>query len=274
MLKYLISFIFITSLSCLGKGIASPLLEQMKSADNTKNVSVNYNLYAGGIKGVAVNINILWSNNHYQLTTTTKTEGVIGFLYPVVATYFTKGIVKDNQAYPEKYVATSISRGSEKVKELKYDKQGRVIERVNIKKGKEISREVDDDMGKGSSLDYQSVLAMMLKRIDDGLDCNQTYTAFDGKRRYTMIFEDLGIDSLEKTRYSDFEGKAKECSLLVEPFNGDYPDNSWFWYRSGKDTKQKPMKFWTAKISGLTVPVRIEIDSLGFGTIIAHMQKS
>ena len=257
MLKYLF-FVFIFTFSAY--------------ANDARQVLIDYDLYAGGINGVSAKLNIKWQNNEYEFKTTTETKGFIGFLYPVTATYFTKGSVKNCSAFPQTYIATSISRSKKKVKELKYDEDGRVISRINLKKGKKTNRKVNDDMGRGNSLDYQSVLAMMLSRIDKGLDCNQSYIAFDGKRRYNMIFKDLSVSKIEKSRYSTFSGNARKCSLNIEPFNNDYPTNNWFWHRSGKHGKQMPIKFWTSKINNITVPVKIKIDSLGFGAIIAHMK--
>lgn len=240
-------------------------------AETVKNTAVDYDLYAGGIRGVSANLELIWRGAEYEVKTTTETRGFIGFLYPLTAVHLTKGIVKAERAFPQSYVATSVSRSKKTVKELAYDEQGRVIEQTNLRRGEETSKDIADDKGYGESLDYQSVVAMMLSRLDQGLDCNQSYVSFDGKRRYYMIFEDHGFGRIEKSRYSNFSGVVRECTLKVEPFNNDYPSNSWFWHRSGKG-RQLPIRFWTAKMGGLTVPVRIEIDSLGFGTIIAHIQ--
>lgn len=253
--------------------LASAVLFFVQAAQADEAGKIAYNFYAGGLKGVYATLSMAEKGEAYEVETITQTQGFIGFIYPVKAVYSTEGKIVKDSLTPQSFITTSISRGKETRKELVYDEQGKVISKINVKKGVTSENEIVDEGGAGESLDYQSAVMMILRHLTDGGKCDNTFTVFDGKRRFSMVFTDKGLSEVPASDYSIFSGKARECLLTVEPKGGDYPTNSWFWHRSGKQGRQMPIKFWATRLKtgGPVMPVRIEIDSQGFGAIVAHL---
>ncbi|MCP4395494.1 MAG: DUF3108 domain-containing protein [Alphaproteobacteria bacterium] len=235
-----------------------------------------YEVYAGGLHGVSAEMRIEYDDDSYKITTWGKTRGFIGFVYPIKASFTTTGLIKNGELIPQRFEEKTKRKKKEKSKTIIYDEAGNAIEKIKIKHGnKNVTKVETDKMVKGS-LDYQSVLLKSMIHLKETNSCDQSITLFDGDRNYKVkIYPDINKrnNSIEKTRYSNYSGKATKCSLLIEPIGDDYPKNNWFWKRNGKVGKQMPIDFWLADIKKYALPMmaKSKIDSKGYGSIIVHV---
>ncbi len=231
-----------------------------------------FNLYAGGLHGVTGSINITEDNGSYDIKTSTTTHGLIGFLYPATIIYSSNGKLNNGDFIPKLYSTETIVRKSTKEKKVLYDANGIATTKINIKKGITSETDLKDDPKAKDAIDFQTVFAKLLWSYGKNNNCNTQMNVFDGKRRFVVKFTDKGDEKIPANNYSNFSGNARLCEMDITPEDG-YPDNSWFWYRNGEKGKQSPVKYWLTKIGDKKIPalVRMEIDSNGFGAIIAHL---
>ncbi len=261
-MKYIFTAICLFVLS--GSAVCAKQLETFE---------LNYEVYAGGLHGVSTSLEIAKNSlTAYHIKTTVKTRGIISLIYPLKATYVSFGKIKKNELLPEKYESVSKVRSKTKIKTLEYNDKGVIIEKVINKNGKINRTEIIDTKLAEGAIDFLAVWQEMMLKVENGKGCSQEIPVFDGKRRFNLNFKDKGESEILKSKYSFFKGIASECMLDVEPI-GERPRNSWFWHRSGKYEKQNPIRIFMASVEENTppIPVRIEIDSNGFGSIIAHL---
>lgn len=235
----------------------------------------NYEVYAGGLHGISASLEIKQNSADYHIKTTVKTRGIISWIYPLKATYISFGKINKNELLPEKYESVSKVRSKTKIKTLEYDDKGIITAKIINKNGKINRTEITDRKLAEGAVDFLAVWQEMMLKVKDGKGCSQEVPVFDGKRRFNLNFKSKGESEIAKSKYSFFKGTASECLLDVEP-TGDRPKNSWFWHRSGKHEKQNPIRIFMASVEKNTppIPVRIEIDSNGFGSIIAHLSSA
>lgn len=78
--------------------------------------------------------------------------------------------------------------------------------------------------------------------------CNTTLPVFDGKARYDLRFENLGVDEVRTRAY---RGDAIRCQAYLEPISGYDPGD-----RPTEDEIASPVNIWFVEMGGLYMPVR------------------
>ena len=115
------------------------------------------------------------------------------------------------------------------------------------------------------------ILSLMLGPIGaDGDEkvCSGRLPVFDGKARYDLRFENLGLDDVRTRAY---RGEAVRCHAHLEPISGYDPGD-----RPTEEEIARPVNIWLVEMDGVHVPVRfrastqignisIEAWRIGFG---------
>jgi hypothetical protein len=95
--------------------------------------------------------------------------------------------------------------------------------------------------------------------------CAQRVPVFDGRRRYDLLFSDLGARELTPSDYSLYAGPAQLCRIRQERIGG---------FEVNADDKDRADEgtVWIAAVlpDTLPIPVRIEFQS-SWGRSILHL---
>lgn len=94
------------------------------------------------------------------------------------------------------------------------------------------------------------ILNLMSGPISAGADeaCSGRLPIFDGKARYDLRFENVGMDEVRTRAY---RGDAIRCQAYVEPISGYDPGD-----RPTEEETARPVNIWLVEMDGLYVPVR------------------
>jgi hypothetical protein len=130
----------------------------------------------------------------------------------------------------------------------------------------EIYFPLTDEMLAGVTAPFTAMLDM-LDRLEAGQPCEGTFEIYDGWRRASLSFADLGTTILEADRPFGYSGEAQICGIISKPVGGHR--------RVSRFRKQNPefedIKAYIAAPSGSRLmPVRIEID-LPIGSLIVRL---
>lgn len=235
-----------------------------------------YSIYAGGFAAVDGSFKMDLAPKAYDIGLTLKTRGFIGELFPWSGDYSTAGhAASGNPPMPTKTMAKSIWRKNLKTTEIEYGPDGKVLKATFLEKDKTATvRDFAPDLADGT-IDMLSAMMMIVQSVEKNGACKGNLPVFDGKRRFNIILQDGGKDTIAPSKYSIFSGEAVKCTVKVEPVAGFKKKDmkrGWMAVQNHTEERQKPPTLWMARTTpdGPLLLVRMEIASV-YGSVVAHL---
>ena len=243
--------------------------------DQEHKLALRYDVYAGGFKALNASLVMDLDKKAYDMKLKAATQGFIGALFPWEASYNTSGHAEKGLLIPTVYTERSTWRGSEKVTEMDYGPDGKVLKSTTQDGDRTIVDRDINEVLSANTLDLLTGTLVMLQSAKNTNKCTGKFPVFDGKRRFNIALKDDGTEILAPSSYSKFEGEAMRCTLTVEPVAGFQPkDAKRGWMAVQNHTEEHHMlpTIWLARMkdSGQVVPVRMEIAS-AYGSVVAHL---
>ena len=204
----------------------------------------------------------------YAVKSNICTKGVFDTIYPFSAKYATSGKFNNGKMVTENYSYESQSRFNNRTKKVIY-RDGIPLKSISTKNGREKVKpiKIKDDVD--NTTDLQSVMAAMAEQYTKTQSCKATKKVFDGKRRYNVIFEDLGQEELEKNEKSPYFGKAVKCSMYIDRLKEQGNDMLW------RMTSDSPVYFWIMNDEKTNVPfiARVKVEDTPLGKLTVYTTK-
>jgi hypothetical protein len=101
-----------------------------------------------------------------------------------------------------------------------------------------------------------------LNRIEAGGDCASRYRVYDGVRRFDIVLEDAGTETVEKDRDWTWGGEALVCRLKFERVGGFPVDDE----RRAEESEYERL-LYVARTEDGAMPVRLRVQwPLGYAT--------
>ena len=243
--------------------------------DGEHKLALKYDVYAGGFKALNASLVMDLDKKAYDMKLKAETEGFIGSLFPWKASYNTSGHAEKGLLIPTVYTERSAWRDNEKITEMDYGPNGKVLKSTTQDGDKTtVDRDIDEVLS-ANTLDLLTGTLVMLQSAKNTNKCTGKFPVFDGKRRFNITLKDDGTEVLAPSSYSKFEGTAMRCTLTVEPVAGFQPKDQkrgWMAVQNHTEARNKLPTIWLARMkdSGQVVPVRMEIAS-AYGSVVAHL---
>ncbi len=243
--------------------------------DAPEKLGLNYDIYAGGFKALHATLEMDMDPKAYDLSLEAETQGFIGNLFPWEASYTTSGHTEEGKPIPSLHTARSAWRSKSSLTEMTYDPDGNLLKTTTQNGNKTtVNRDIKKDMAQ-DAVDMLTGTLLIMQNADNSEKCEGSFPVFDGKRRFNITLQDAGTDTIAKSKYSKFSGKALRCTLKVEPvagFKEKDKKRGWLAVQSHTEERKKPPTIWFARIEkdGPVVPVRMEIAS-AYGAVVAHL---
>lgn len=208
---------------------------------NALSVKHSFNAFIGPFNASVADFEYQLTDNRYAVYSNIKTHGLFNTLYPFEALYSTTGFLKKDKMQTDTYKYQSKSRFSKRTKDVIYSSKGIPLQIISTKNGKEKIKKVNTTENVNDTTDLQTVVAAIANQYNKTQNCNAKMHIFDGKRRFDVIFEDLGKDTIEKDENSPFYGEATKCSMYIDKLKEDGDDMLW------QLTSDSPIYFWIMK---------------------------
>ena len=112
-----------------------------------------------------------------------------------------------------------------------------------------------------------TVMLDMLDRLEAGQPCEGTFEIYDGWRRASLSFADLGTTTLTADRPFGYSGEAQICGIISEPVGGHRRKSR---FRNNEPEFDDIKAYIAAPFDARLMPVRIEID-LPIGSLIVRL---
>lgn len=210
------------------------------------------------------------SGGNYSVKSNIYTNGLFDTLYPFKAHYATTGLVKKHSMQTQTYSYQSQSRFSKRTKNVIYDNKGIPQKIVSTKNGKEKIKSIKNYSNIDDTTDLQTVVAKIAKQYTEQHHCNATMKVFDGKRRFNVIFKDLGQENIEQNQNSPYYGKAVKCSMYIDRLKEEGDDMLW------KMTSDSPVYFWIMQDEKTQAPfiAKVYVEDTPLGEMIVYTTKT
>lgn len=205
-------------------------------------VQASYMARGAGMHLMDAEMVLARNNAEFQMTTRTKTRGLLSVLLDAKTTFISNGKIIDNQ-----FIDT--------------------ISLMNSLSGKKTKNRVVDLKNKSGFIDYQTaVLQMMFLPFPT----DKSFKVYDGKRELLISFLYQGERKLLPNDYSDFGGVADYYLVTIEILAGR--KKGWFFNRMD-DKTAPPLKVYFASVPATAgkVLVRGDFDTSLFGTISVYL---
>lgn len=204
----------------------------------------------------------------YFVNSQVSTNGFFNTVYPFKALYSTSGIIKNNQMITSDYNYTSQSRFNSRGKQVFYSSQGIPLYQISSKNGKAKKKEFAPSPTPADTFDLQTVLAKLARQYNQLGFCDSHLAVYDGKRRFDVVFKDLGTDTLLPNEHSFYSGSAAKCSMYITKLLSEDDDSLW------EFSANKPVYFWIARDSKSNYPfiARVLIEDTPLGELNAYTE--
>jgi hypothetical protein len=238
-------------------------------------LGLKYDVYAGGFKALNAELTMDLDPKAYDLALKAQTQGMIGSIFPWEATYATSGHAENGTPLPSLHTSRSNWKKSEKVTEMQYGPQGKLLKAVTREDNQtNVKKDFEPDLTR-DAVDMLTGALQMMQNTGMTDQCAGSFPVFDGKRRFDIELTDDGKDTLSKSKYSAFRGEALRCIIRVKPvagFKKKDKNRGWLAVQNHTEERNKPPTIWFAKLeeNGPMVPVRMEIAS-SYGSVVAHL---
>ena len=241
-------------------------------AQETSVKTYTYQVYAGGIH--VVEAKLRFDNaSKYDVNLEAKTIGWLGKLVPWEGSFKTSGMQKDGVYMPLEHESQSTWKEEVKTKTFTYD-DGDVVSLVIQEDGKKPQTpEIEKDLVE-NTVDVLSATLNVMRALPEKEICQGEADIFDGSRRFTMTFRDKGEAELTSSRYNIYDGKARYCSVEIEPKGGKWHDKPRGWLSIQEQGREKGTlpSLWMGHVDGFeySVPVKIQVKT-DYGTLMMHL---
>ncbi len=233
-----------------------------------------YDVYASGFKAVTAKVIMNTQKDRYDVSLSAATQGVLGKMAPWQGSFETSGWILKDRLQPETHISTAIWKGDEEIKEYSYTKSGAFQKLITRESGKKPVTDIPDKKLTDRTIDTLTATFDVFENVAAGKPCEGSADVFDGKRRFTQIFNPLPDETLKRSKYNIYEGKAARCTLEVIPGEGEWHERPRGWLsiqEQGRDRGTMPT-VWAASLSKgePAMPVKIMVKT-AYGTLFMHL---
>ncbi len=231
---------------------------------------LDYKVYFGGFAVVALEFDFERTAEDYRIVTKLRTIGMIDKLFPWTMRSYTRGRTAGTELGPEATGQTSAWRGRERIIDVRYDDDRPIVARVVPTPDQDEREPVSDEDVRGT-VDLASAVLSLSLAAQAGRGCGDSLPVFDGRRRYDLIVERIGIEQIHRFGKSGTGYRALKCRVTMVRRAGFMKITN----RDESDSDRHSGLVWLAPVeAGMPpVPVRIEVDSR-WGLMIAHLTRA
>ncbi len=228
---------------------------------------LEYKVYFGGFAAVALEIDLARTAEEYRILTKVRTLGLIDKFFPWTMRAYSRGRLAGREPRPEAAGQTSAWSGRERIMDVRYADGRPIVARVVPTPDQDEREPVSDEDVRGT-VDLASAILSLSLGAEAGRGCTGRVPVFDGRRRYDLIAERIGVERIRRFGRAGYEPNALKCRVTVERISGFKKHSD----HDESDTHRRSGTVWFAPSgAGLPhAPMRIEVDT-PWGMVIAHL---
>lgn len=241
-------------------------------------VRATYDIYFGGLHMAEAEASLTLNATDYSLDLVSRLRGITSVFSGWRLAANSEGSIGPNGVSPLSHMMAQSRGGDTDTVRMRFD-QGQLVDHTNIPE-RDDPEQGDEDHIPSADLqdvvDPVSAMIVALHAVDSTDWCQGRAPVFDGRRRFDIVFNHIGLETLETSRYTSYSGPATRCRVHLELVSGAFKseDSDSFW-RRGADPSDRQMDVWFGRpmAGGPIVPVRMQGDTR-FGRFLVHLRNA
>jgi hypothetical protein len=250
-----------TSRRCLFVALAAvAVLSSPGEATAGVAVTTEYDVRYGPVTILSLRATTELADRRYRADAEMRTTGLAALLFPWQASATSEGQREADNLRPMAHRSSGEFRGQRRTVQISYGAGGSVVTAVQP------PADADDRDPVPESLQQHTVDPLTATLSAIASPCNGSVRVFDGRRRYDILFTDLGDTVVPRSRRSAYSGRARHCQGTIKPLAG-------FW-RSEPQHDERPtqLEYWIASPDPDLPPIPVYIElSAPRGTLSIHL---
>ena len=236
------------------------------SPGNAQNWNLDIKGYLSGFKVGIASGKFTKNNDKILLEIKAETVGITKLLFPWEQTIIVEALLLQKEIKPIFYRIDDLREKTKKGHmELTFkndlaEVSSAIPSIISDTRRKPVPKELIKNV-----LDPASALIALgyMSGIDN--NCNHKIKVFDGRRRFNLFTEDMGIEELTPSVFTDSSGKALKCKFFIKKIAG-YSD---------KELKRHPKSgyIWLQKLQNSNImmfPIKVQM-AIGKGYFVTHL---
>ena len=227
-----------------------------------------HNLYFGGFIFLETVTDFYSNKSFYKTITKSSTKGALNLVFDWKGVVNSTGKINKTRLFPQNY--QSLGRWGEEIwiTELTYNQIGQITS-TKVSPLPDVEEIIPLPLNPEiAAIDPLSLISQIVINATTGKSCQEEATVFDGRRRYKLKIEEIGVENFSITPYNIFKGKAVACKLEYIPLGGQRrrtfePENP---RNEGVIYLARPSPVATV------IPVSFSLDT-SFWTLVGHLVK-
>jgi hypothetical protein len=231
---------------------------------------LKYDVYVGGLHIYSLDVEMVLQSGRYRLSARGGTQGMVGMVYTWDTDLAADGLDADGRVEALRYLSKTRWQSRRRTVELGFGADGRYALRQDPPPApdSDIEGGLPQALPAGivDPLSFAISAARLLARTGR---CAQTVPVFDGQRRFNVIVTDLGVATLQPSRYSIYQGPAMRCGLGIERISGFRKS-----LRAKREQEERstPPTIWVAQVRPGLPPIPVRYDGeIALGKIVVHL---
>jgi hypothetical protein len=227
---------------------------------------LTYDTYAAGLEVMQLQAFFGLGPWNYQIDIDYHTTGLVGFLYRGHQANAVRGVWQDDRAAPVEFSGEGVWRGQQRRTLIDYD-HGQPEVRALVPPQQSEREPVPREL-QLHTIDTLSALAQLMRRVERDRSCETSVHTYDGRRVLEVTAHTGGIEMLQPTGRSMFNGPALRCDFEGREVAG-------FLLGDTAPEHRRPLhgSAWLAplKPEGPILPVRIAFQTRWFGPATMYL---
>lgn len=248
---------------------APPLIPALKP------IQADYDVYVGGVHLLDAHFFFHEEPPKYHVTAHITTHGFWNWAFPWQADLFSDGHINGARFEPALHKNTSQWNEDSKTIRMRFNDKHQIMTEFVPHEEPDKNREIVTPEQTKGSLDPLSVVLQLLGDLAVNKSCAANEPAFDGKRRFDLISEDMGYGDTDPQGYGMYQGQARRCDVRFKMIAGKWLDreHSLFWQYMDGEKGHEPFRIWLATLAPELpeLAVRAESPSV-WGRIVVHLK--
>lgn len=243
-------------------------------ADRPPGIALDYEVFAGGFRIASSDVELRLGDRAYRIAINAVPRGILRWFSDWTFDASSDGAI-GSRIDPKAFSTVSRNDEKTKVRTLTYRPDGSILVTMNpVEEGEPVPEALQ-----AGTVDPLSGAVLMVAAVTAGKGCNRTVPVYDGRRRFDLVFADLGRQRLSASNEASYSGETLHCRVRLEQIAGAWQNqsSSGFWRRD--DTRDDPRRremdiFLAVPLKGgPMVPVRAEGTSAA-GPILIHLRSA
>lgn len=230
---------------------------------------MDYKIYFGGISLAALEIDVERTDREYRIFSRMRTLELINQLFPWTIKGYSRGRFAGGEVRPEAAGHSSNWRGNQRYMDVRYDR-GRPAVTRKVPAAEKDERVPVTEAEIQNTLDLSSAIISMSIASRTARGCTGHVPVFDGRRRYDMVAERIGVEAMRWYGRPGHEPRAVKCRVTVVRRSGhrNASQNS----DTAKINRTGTVWFTPGGDGVPPAPMRIEVETR-WGLVIAHLTR-